>query len=186
MDDLNNELRILLLGSRVVPCQRLGVQTREATHVGFAVAPGIKNTLPLSDGWFCKYARARLAFIQDTFSVDLARIVELLSTDATSRRAYILNFDFAWKDHDPCNMIYQFLIRNGKLWLIVYLRSSDVAGVLPLDILTAIQIQASLAEKLKVKPSAITFFVGSAHVYEKDAINFLGKPLVEQPKPSDI
>jgi len=174
MNDLKVMLQDWLEDASVVESKRLKKKTKERICVTFAVKPSIAKELKAVDNkWFKKYAETRELYIKETFADELQKMYNLLAEDASSRRAYVLNLDFYWEGHDPCNMIYQFLWRDKRLNLLIYLRSSDVRNVLPLDILTASSVLKKLVwqlgvRQLGVQPGLIIFFIGSLHVYEDD------------------
>lgn len=160
-----------------VPCDRLDTRTVELTHISFTMLPKIANTIPQwNHKWFNNYYSARLAYILEVPNnkAKLEEVEALLKRDPNTRRAYILNLDFYWEGHDPCNMIYHFLHRNGLLDLIIYLRSSDLVNVLPVDVATACCLLHRMVKKIESGVGTITFVVGSAHVYEKDWVDFFG------------
>jgi thymidylate synthase len=160
---------------RHVYVSRLGVDTVEVEFVTFWVCSDIDRAFLFSDDrWFKKYSDTRIAFIEDTRMKDVDRLVQLLLEDPGSRRAYLLNFDFCWEGHDGCNLVYQFLIRDKHLDLVVFLRSSDVYNVLPLDLMAACYFFKTMYTRLescigfKLEAGYIGFMISSLHVYRLD------------------
>jgi len=99
-------------------------------------------------------------------------IIQLLSTKPTSRRAVLQLFDAAdllGKHEDvPCTCALQFLVRKGKLDLIVYMRSNDVIKGLTHDIFSFTMLQEIAACRLSVELGTYRHCVGSLHLYLSD------------------
>ena len=68
----------------------------------------------------------------------------------------------------PCTLSLQFLIREGRLNLIVTMRSSDIWLGLPYDMFSFSQMQNALAGELKVDRGWIQFNLGSSHLYQEN------------------
>lgn len=68
----------------------------------------------------------------------------------------------------PCTLSMQYLIRDGKLEAGVVMRSSDTWLGLPYDIFNFAMLQRALAAELKIGTGALTLFVGSSHLYDRD------------------
>jgi len=149
-------------------CHRLEKETVELLNVDIAVTnkillSGLSSKFPY---FFQYFADIRLQFMKDVFAKNIKRIIRLLCDDSTTRRAYILTFDFFWRAHDPCLMIHHFLIREGKLILNIYSRSCDYWKVFPYDIYSAIWIQRVICDETGTSPGEIVFHVGSLHIYD--------------------
>jgi thymidylate synthase len=69
----------------------------------------------------------------------------------------------------PCTLALQFLLRRGRLHLIVTMRSSDAWLGIPYDFFTMSMLQNSLAGTLGVARGFIQFNLGSSHLYKEDA-----------------
>jgi thymidylate synthase len=99
-------------------------------------------------------------------------IIGLLTEKPTSRRAVLQLFDatdLAEKHEDvPCTCVLQFLIRNGKLDLIAYMRSNDVIKGLTHDIFCFTMLQEIAARRLSVELGTYRHCVGSLHLYSSD------------------
>ncbi len=68
----------------------------------------------------------------------------------------------------PCTCTLQFLVRDGLLHLVVYMRSNDVFIGFPHDVFAFTMIQEILANDLGVKLGAYKHMVGSFHLYDRD------------------
>ena len=68
----------------------------------------------------------------------------------------------------PCVSLLQFLLRNQKLEMLVYLRSSDVGKKFCIDILFLSRIQKYVASKIDKDSGRIVVFIASAHIYIED------------------
>lgn len=71
------------------------------------------------------------------------------------------------KNNLPCYISMQFILRNNKLNLIVYMRSNDVWLGAPYDIYAFICIQKLIADCVGAKVGTYTHQVGSLHIYDK-------------------
>jgi thymidylate synthase len=99
-------------------------------------------------------------------------LVELLRKRPTSRQAVLQLFDstdLAEPHEDvPCTCTLQFLIRGGKLHLVVYMRSNDVIKGLPHDIFCFTMLQEMVARIMSVDLGIYKHCVGSLHLYDAD------------------
>ena len=100
----------------------------------------------------------------------LANVVRLLRAKPDSKRAVIQLFDAGdialEKKEIPCTTTLQFLLREGRLSLLVTMRSNDAFKGLPHDIFCFTMLQEFVARKLGVELGAYHHFAGSLHVYE--------------------
>jgi len=142
---------------------------------------------------FCFYIPALRRLLNDhgifegayapRLSKQLPFVYDLLRQDPDSRRAVMTVFSSLLDHHPskdiPCTLSLQFLLRDGRLTLIVNMRSSDVYLGLPYDVQQFTFLQQLMAYWLGVEPGPYHHIAGSAHIYEKDlpAINeVLKKP----------
>lgn len=99
-------------------------------------------------------------------------LIELLTKDPDTRQAVISIHeprDLSASSHDiPCTCTMQFLLRDGKLNCIVYMRSNDLYLGLPYDVFSFTMIQEVLAKRLNVKLGSYRHMVGSLHVYKQN------------------
>ena len=70
--------------------------------------------------------------------------------------------------HVPCITTLDFKQRGGKLHLIAFVRSQDIARKLHADILVLAEVQKEVASSLDVAPGAVTLHIASAHIYHRD------------------
>jgi len=96
---------------------------------------------------------------------------KLTSHDGT-RKAVIQIFDAkdilrSYNDV-PCTCTLQFFIRNGKLDLVVYMRSSDAFKGLPHDIFCFTMLQEIMARSVGCDIGSYKHFSGSLHIYDYD------------------
>ena len=103
----------------------------------------------------------------------IENVIGLLKSRPTSRRAVIQIFDSSdiagrVRPEIPCTCTLQFLIREGRLELIVSMRSNDALRGLPHDIFAFTMIQEVLARSLGVELGSYQHFVGSMHLYDND------------------
>jgi len=68
----------------------------------------------------------------------------------------------------PCTCTLQFLVRDGLLNLVVYMRSNDVYMGFPHDVFAFTMIQEIMANDLGVKLGSYKHMVGSFHLYDRN------------------
>lgn len=98
------------------------------------------------------------------------KIFEKLSQDNDSRQGTIVMFD-PTKDFEetkdvPCTNLMRFTIRNGKLNMLVFMRSNDLIYGLPYDIFNFTMLQEIMAGLLGIEVGKYTHVVDSLHLYE--------------------
>ena len=112
---------------------------------------------------------------------------EQLKADPLSRQATIVLFnpelDYRETKDKPCTNLMRFKIRNGKLQMIVFMRSNDVILGYPYDVFNFTSLQAVMASKLGVELGSYTHIVDSMHIYE-DSVAWGQAIAAEQVKPS--
>lgn len=98
----------------------------------------------------------------------------------------------------PCTLNWQLIARNGALHAVVNMRSSDVHLGLPYDFFNFSQMTSSIAGTLGLDRGAMTFNLGSSHLYDcdrdvasrvlaaPDAIECIGSPPLPEWPPSTI
>ncbi len=95
-------------------------------------------------------------------------VYELLKADPDTRQAVmsIYGVQDRHKSADiPCTVMFQFLLRNGKLNMISYMRSNDLLWGFPYDTSGFCFIQQTLAAMLKVEVGTYELHAGSLHLY---------------------
>ncbi len=99
--------------------------------------------------------------------------ISLLKRKPTSRRAAIQLFEARDLLSDyrdiPCTCTMQFMIRKGRLNMMVYMRSNDAYRGLPHDIFAFTMLQEIISRSLSVELGYYRHSVGSLHLYEDDA-----------------
>lgn len=97
------------------------------------------------------------------------QVAELLKIKSSSRQAVIQiydNSDMIKLTRDvPCTCTMQFLVRDGKLDLIVYMRSNDAYYGLPHDLFSFTMMQEIMSILLDVELGSYKHMVGSFHLY---------------------
>ena len=100
---------------------------------------------------------------------NIKNLVDTLKDESKQRQAVLNNGSFSTSP--PCVVLYQFQhLDYGSLDLTVYLRSSDVSGVLSQDVFMSRVILEQIASEVDLDPGKMTFIIGNAHVYYRDAI----------------
>lgn len=101
----------------------------------------------------------------------LEAVEQLLRRKPGSRRAVIQIYsgaDLQTDEEVPCTTTLQFLLRDGKLHLVVCLRSNDAYLGLPHDVFCFIMLQEMMARRLECDIGEYTQMVGSFHLYDRD------------------
>jgi len=109
----------------------------------------------------------------------LEHVTWMLSEEPRTRRAVVTIFDAAMDTHNlheearcldvPCTLSWQFVSRNGRLHMIVTMRSEDIWLGLPYDVFAFTTIQQAIAGELGLDVGAYYHQVGSMHLYAKHA-----------------
>jgi thymidylate synthase len=101
------------------------------------------------------------------------RIIDILTEDAASKRAYIQIFDadesLALRNIDvSCTLGLQFFIRENKLYVASFMRANDAFRGMVSDIFSFTFIQELMALQLGLSLGDYFHNVGSIHLYEQD------------------
>lgn len=101
----------------------------------------------------------------------LAHVMDLLNDDSESRQAVIhIKEPSDKKSKDVnCTICLQFLVRCGKLYMTVYMRSNDIWLGFPYDVFNFTALQVYMAMVLNLQLGSYTHITGSLHLYKKDA-----------------
>jgi thymidylate synthase len=114
-------------------------------------------------------------------SNQLDSIMMLLSEKSESRQAVVslwrgsdlVNAQMGDRKDLPCTLTLQFLVRDGKLNLIVNMRSNDIWLGLPYDIWCWCNVQQLLADALGLELGWYQHQAGSLHCYERNKDRFI-------------
>lgn len=106
----------------------------------------------------------------------IAYVVSLLAQRPDSRRAVVQVYgadDGPYCDANPplqppCTCTMQFLVRDGALHVVTYMRSNDLWLGLPHDVFAFTMLQELVARSLGCALGSYVHVVGSLHLYEKD------------------
>jgi len=103
----------------------------------------------------------------------ISKVIEILTTNPDSRKAVIQLFDatdlsIEHKDV-PCTCTLQCILRQGKLHLLVNMRSNDVHWGLPHDVFCFTMLQEIVARSISAELGVYKHAVGSLHLYTKDS-----------------
>lgn len=121
------------------------------------------------------------------------RVVEQLRQKPSSRQAVVQLLrasDLSTGQKDvPCTVALQFLVREDRVILIVFMRSNDILWGLPHDVFAFTMLQEIVASELGHDVGSYVHHVGSLHLYEdrlNDAQAFLAEGLqaTDQTMPS--
>ena len=110
----------------------------------------------------------------------LEGVVEILKRKRDSRQAVVQLFDrqdlAEAHKNVPCTCTLQFMVRDGELHLIVYMRSNDAIWGLTHDVFCFTMLQEIVSRELEVDLGLYRHMVGSLHLYEchqEEARSFL-------------
>jgi len=99
-------------------------------------------------------------------------IVAALRSSPDTRKAVAQIFDrqdlVGGHKDIPCTCVLQFLVRNGALEMITYMRSNDIHKGLPHDFFSFTMLQELVARSIDAELGAYHHFVGSLHLYDDD------------------
>lgn len=110
----------------------------------------------------------------------------LLKNDQASRRIMTNIFDFGdLKDMnlEPCAFGTQWLVKGGKLHLILNQRSQDMLAANGWNTMQYAALQCMVAQCVGLKPGTLTHNIGDCHIYDRHV------PLIEkliEAKPMDV
>lgn len=103
-------------------------------------------------------------------------VIDLLKKDKDSRQAIINIYNFHDDQHDsldiPCTQNLHFLVRDGKLNLIVQMRSNDLMWGTPYDVSQFTFLQECFAKILGLQNGTYTHIANSLHIYDRDIEKF--------------
>ena len=98
-------------------------------------------------------------------------VIGLLRAKPASRKAVIQLFDAADLQEDykdvPCTCCLQFMIRGGRLNLLVTMRSNDAYYGLPHDVFCFTMLQELAARTLGCELGIYSHYAGSLHIYDE-------------------
>jgi thymidylate synthase len=109
--------------------------------------------------------------IKEKYGFDqLDFVYNKLKNDRNSRQAVIHIKDASDKESKDinCTVCIQFFIRDGKLYMTVYMRSNDLWLGFPFDVFQFANLQVLLAMKLECGLGSYTHIDGSLHLYKRD------------------
>lgn len=99
-------------------------------------------------------------------------VIETLRASPSSRKAVIQLFDhqdvIAPHLDVPCTCTLQYLLRDGQLSAITYMRSNDVFFGLPHDIFCFTMLQELIARSIGAEVGSYHHMVGSLHMYDEN------------------
>jgi thymidylate synthase len=97
-------------------------------------------------------------------------VKQKLMKDPNSRQAviHIKTPDNAPTKDMPCTVALQFFIREGKLYMLTYMRSNDLWMGFTYDVFSFTALQVKMAMELGVGLGTYTHVAGSLHLYKRD------------------
>jgi len=121
---------------------------------------------------------------------DLDDVVKQLAKEPLTRQAYLPIFfpedtGGAHGGRVPCSLGYHFIMRNGYLHIVYWLRSCDIVRHLRDDIYLTVRLLLWVLDRLReldpdtwnqVKPGVLTFMATSLHCFKADFAPMFGAP----------
>lgn len=101
---------------------------------------------------------------------DLNDVVTLLQARPGTRQAYLP----IWFPEDtgavegqrvPCTLGYHFMVRNGRMKCVYYIRSCDFYRHFRDDVYMAVRLQQWLAQRVGVSPGKFVMHISSLHIF---------------------
>ena len=124
------------------------------------------------DGVHLSGAFGKRLFQYDGHLNQVELILSKLKEDESSRRttAMILvpQDQVAGSREYPCAIAVQYLLREGRLNAITFMRSQSAAFVMPYDSFLFMSLQCVLSQRLGVDPGSYLHVSGSFHFYEDE------------------
>ncbi len=98
----------------------------------------------------------------------IERIIRYLKNEPTSRRGIATTWQAMdmFKEHVPCLIVVEFLIRDSKLNLTAFFRSHDLQRAWPANVYGLWKLQEYVGNAVGVPLGSITTISASAHIYE--------------------
>jgi|GEM_PF-3590991 len=124
--------------------------------------------------------REKRRFFQGAYGPRIGDQLELveqqLRRDPDTRQAVVslwseTDREPTWKDR-PCTTEFQFMIREGRLDVFVFMRANDLWTGTCYDVFQFGQIQAAMAHVLGIEPGTYHHYATSLHIYERDLEKF--------------
>lgn len=101
----------------------------------------------------------------------IPKVIEKLKEDHSTRQAVLtihrVEDSFANVKDIPCTIALQFLIRDNKLNLFVYMRSNDAIWGTPYDLFMFTVLQEVIANSLKIELGEYYHNATSLHIYKR-------------------
>lgn len=119
-----------------------------------------------------EYDRLRYTYSERMY-FQLECIIDVLKGKPDTRQAFLsiwdpnLDIGVLEEERVPCSIGFHFLIREGKLNIIYYMRSCDVKSCLCNDIYTVTRLLEHVALEVGVGFGWVQFNVGSLHYFDK-------------------
>lgn len=165
MDDFNK------MKKYVWKTGKLSTVRESQTHEVFDIMVDVSPKADLSKDLDIEFAKMRLEHIRHKVEFEMNDIIKLLKDDLTTRRARILEADYH-PYNIACILAVQFFVRDGAVNGELFLRSSDLDGVLPYDIYATLNLQKTIQDTLNLTPrllplrlGKLTVHISCAHLY---------------------
>ncbi len=123
---------------------------------------------------FCEEDGTAFGAYGPRISKELPALIQLLRDKPNTRQAVLL----IWKPTDifhaedvndmPCTIALHFLIRDGRLHCLTYMRSNDLWLGMPYDVFCFTMLQRHVADELKLAYGHYIHHASSLHIYKRD------------------
>lgn len=108
--------------------------------------------------------------IKEKFGFDQWEYVKGLLKNSPNTRQAVLHIKTASNEPSKdvnCTVCLQFFIRDGKLYMTVYMRSNDIWLGFPYDVFQFAAMQVLMSMELGVELGTYTHVAGSLHLYKR-------------------
>lgn len=98
----------------------------------------------------------------------ISRVIESIKNDPYSRRHIVSAWNVSDLDDmalQPCHILFQFYVANGKLSCQLYQRSADVFLGLPFNIASYALLTNMVAQQTGLRAGELIITIGDAHLY---------------------
>lgn len=98
----------------------------------------------------------------------VSRVVQSIKTNPDSRRHIVSAWNVADLPHmalEPCHVLFQFYVADGKLSCQLYQRSADLFLGLPFNIASYSLLTMMVAQVCDLRPGEFIHTIGDAHIY---------------------
>lgn len=112
----------------------------------------------------------------------LDKVIQTLKTYPDSRRMIVTAWnpaDLGWMKLEPCHVMFQFYVAEGKLSCQVYQRSADLFLGVPFNIASYALLTHMIAQVTELQVGELIHTLGDAHIYKNHVNQVIGQIIRE-------